>query len=379
MNNIDVFDNNFITFIKHIEKIFINNDFINKLYNENVNQRLERIKKFNNSINDTTLFNYLLKKKIKLFSNKEKNTKIVSESIFGSEITLKKIFNNQDEDVKLLFWNDLVNLLISYNEYILNENDNDLIQNLIIDKINKLKENNNNKKQFLNPKEGLNKILNTDNLNETTNDMINDIFGTFENSLNDPNSNPFANIMNISQTISEKYKNKIENGEINLDNILKNMTSLPGMENMGNVVEMLSKQIIPSNNEPKETIIIDENFSTALVKKEEENINNLNIGNLLNIFNNPLINSINEISKKDNKNDNINEIDNIDEINNVNEEDILLNNKNESKNDINKLMNIFGKLSQTNNPSQLSNLIENELGVDMNKFTNEISKVLINN
>ena len=377
MNNIDVFDNNFITFIKHIEKIFIDNDFINKLYNENVNQRLERIKKFNNSINDTTLFNYLLKKKIKLFSNKEKNTKIVSESIFGLEITLKKIFNNQDEDVKLLFWNDLVNLLISYNEYILNENDSDLIKNLIIDRINKLKENNNNnnKKQFLNPKEGLNKILNTDNLNETTNDMINDIFGTFENSLNEPNSNPFANIMNISQTISEKYKNKIENGEINLDDILKNMTSLPGMENMGNIVEMLNKQIIPSNNEPKETIIIDENFSTALVKKEEENTNNLNIGNLLNIFNNPLINSINGISKKDN----INEIDNIDEINNVNEEDILINNKNESENDINKLMSIFGKLSQTNNPLQLSNLIENEFGVDMNKFTNEISKVLKNN
>jgi hypothetical protein len=44
--------------------------------------------------------------------------------------------------------------------------------------------------------------------------------------------------------------------------------------------------------------------------------------------------------------------------------------------DMNKLMGLFNKLGQTDDPSQLNNIFQDELGIDMNKFTQEMGKVL---
>jgi hypothetical protein len=340
------FSSKYAEFISHIKNVFPNNVFLEKILNESIEEQLNRVKKLDESLSSITLFNYFLKNKIKLLSHKEKDTTKVSESMFGSEITLKKVFNNQDETVKLLFWTDLKKLVLSYYKHILPNNAND---KKLIERIQLLESNtsasastsNNN----IDPKESLSKILNTENLNETTNSMINDIFSTFEQSLNQPNSNPFANIMQISQVISEKYKNNIENGDVNLDDLLSNMTNLPGMENMGGLISSLTKQMQPSSNVSAEKVIIDENFSTAIVPKGEqkEESSNVNVGELL-----KTMDSFGALG-----------------LGNPTDE-----------NGMGKLMDIFSKLSNTSDPSKLNEIMESDLGIDMTKFSNEMAKVI---
>lgn len=353
------FSSKYAEFISHIKNVFPNNVFLEKILNESIEEQLNRVKNLDESLSTITLFNYFLKNKIKLLSHKEKDTTKVSESMFGSEITLKKVFNNQDETVKLLFWTDLKKLLLSYYKHILSNNANDkkvveriqLLEsnitttNTLTNALISTSNNNLNNLNNLNPKDSLNKILNTENLNETTNSMINDIFSTFEQSLNQPNSNPFANIMQISQVISEKYKNNIENGDVNLDDLLSNMTNLPGMENMGGLISSLTKQMQPSNTEPAEKVIIDENFSTAIVPKGEqkEDNSNINVGELL-----KTMDSFGALG-----------------LGNPTDE-----------NGMGKLMDVFSKLSSTSDPSKLNEIMETDLGIDMAKFTNEMSKVI---
>jgi hypothetical protein len=328
----------FNNLISHITQLFPDNKVLDKVNIESYELKFARVKKLNDSINTTTNFNYLLKNKIKLFSHKEKDTLKISESLFGSDLSLKKIFNNQEETIKLVLWKDIRNLLLAYNEELLK---NDLTNKSLLEKISKLKE----PSPMLNPKDSINKILNTANLNDTTNSMINDIFGSFENSINNPGNNPFANIMEIGQVITEKYKDDIESGKINLDDLLKNMTQLPGMENMGNMVDMLTKQM-GSTTAPAEKVVIDENFSTSIVPQGENKDNEagMNVASLLKTMdslgglNNPLLGG--------------------------------------QEPDMNKLMGLFSKLGQTEDPSQLNNIFQNELGIDMNKFTQEMGKVL---
>jgi len=337
------FSSHYVSFISHIKNVSPNDTFFENLLIETPEQQLDRVKKFNDSLYNITLFNFFLKNKIKLFSHKEKNTTIVSESMFGSDITLKKIFNNQDETVKLLFWMDLKQLLLSYNKYLLSINPDD---KKILERIQQLEA-----KPFIDPKEGLNKILKTENLNETTNNMINDIFSTFEKTVNNPGSNPFSNIMQISQIISEKYKSNIENGEVNLDDLLANMTGIPGMENMSGLISSITTQLGQPNTESQEKVIIDENFSTAIVPKGEqkEDTTNVNVGELL-----KTMDSLGALSLGKQ----------------------LISGEASDENGIGKLMDVFGKLSNTSNPSQLSEIIETDLGIDMNKFTDQMSKVL---
>jgi len=343
------FSSNYSSFISHIKNVFTDNTLLENILNETQEQQLNRVKKFDDSLSTTTLFNYFLKNKIKLFSHKEKDTTNVSESLFGSEITLKKIFNNQEEPVKLLFWTDLKCLLLAYNKHILST---DPTNKKALDRVQKLSEQNvQNSQPMLNPKDGLNKILKTENLNATTNNMINDIFSTFEKTVSQPGSNPFANIMQISQIISEKYKSNIENGEVNLDDLLANMTGLPGMENMSGLIGSLSKQMQPTNSEPVEKVIIDENFSTAIVPKGEQKdeSQNIDIGGLLKTM---------------------------DSLGALGLGNPLMGGGSPDENSMGKLMDVFGKLSNTSDPSQLNQIMENDLGIDMSKFTDEMSKAL---
>lgn len=347
MSDLDNLINQFLEFVSHLNQVFVDIQVLNIVNNETTEQKFMRVKKLNDAINTTTNFNYLLKNKIKLFSHKEKDTLKISESLFGSDLSLKKIFNNQEETIKLVFWKDIQKIILLYNEYLLLANPDD---KLIKDKILSLTSNIDsvNTIETLNdPKESINKILNTSNLNETTNEMINDIFTNFESVLNnkDENSNPFGNILEISKTITEKYKDKIENGDIKLDDLLKNMTNLPGMENMGNIVEMLTQQFSGAKEQPKETVIIDENFSTATIEQGtvNEEKSGLNVASLLKTM-----------------------------------DSLGLNNGGGDKNgpDLSKIMGIFNKLGDIKDPSQLNNIFQNELGIDMNKFTEEISKTL---
>jgi len=344
MSDLDNIINQFLEFVSHLNQNFPNIKILETIKSESSEQIISRIKKFNDSLDTTTNFNYLLKNKIKLFSHKEKDTLKISESIFGSELSLKKIFNNQEETIKLVFWKDLQNILLVYNQYLLlTDPDNKLVS----EKINKLKINLNSinaMKILSNPKESINKILDTANLNETTNDMINDIFSNFENIMgNKDDPNPFSNILEMSKIITDKYKDKIENGEIKLDDLLKNITNLPGMENMGNIIEMLMQQFNNTKVEPKEPVIIDENFSTASIEQGAvaSESSGLNVASLLKTI-----------------------------------DTLGLNNNSPDGPDLSKVMGIFNKLGDIKKPDQLNNLFQDELGIDMNTLTKEISKVL---
>ncbi len=193
--------------------------------------------------------------------------------------------------------------------------------------------------------------MKTENLNQTTNNMINDIFSTFEETVEKPGSNPFSNIMQISQTISEKYKTNIENGEVNLDDLLKNMTGLPGMENISGIIGSITNQIQHTETVPAEKVVIDEEFSTAIVPtgEQKEDTPNFNVGELLKTMDSfGGLGFTNPFTSGDASDDN----------------------------NMNKLMNVFNKLSNTDNPSQLNEIFENDLGINMDKFTNEMNKVL---
>jgi hypothetical protein len=358
----DNLDKTFITFVNHVNEVH-DFTFLKDIINEPSDKKIERIKRFNDSIKNNTHINFLCKHKIKLFSHKEKDTAKISESLFGSELSLKKIFNNQEETIKLVLWDDLKKLLITYNEYLLTCDDIDDKKDQINDRIEKLKINNKN----FDPKESIDKILNTKNLNETTNNMISDIFNSFQKTFDDSNSgNPFNNILEISQKITEKYKDKIDNGEVKLDDLLSNMTNLPGMENMGNMVNMLSSNLNGANKD-EEKVIIDENFSTATIEqgtiKEDSGMGNLNVGSILKTMDN-FKNMVPNLQNDDNTNP---ENDNNPKLNN---------NIPNGMPDLQKMMGLFNKLGSANNADNLNNIFEKELGIDINKFSKEITKIL---
>lgn len=317
MQNLYPFDNSLSVYVSNDDGIYIS-----------------RIKHFNNSLNTTTKFNYFLKKKIKLFSHKDDDTLTVSQSLFGSSMPLKKIFNNQEENIKDTLWNCLHDILLQYNLF--------LNTPTSLERAELIKNNVKQKESSFNPKESLNKILNTDNLNESTNNLINDIFGEFEKAISDKSENPLGNLYQITQNITEKYKDKIENGDIKLDNLLGNMTKLPGMEKMGGMVEMLTSKLQGEQIEPHEKVVMDENFSTSNVElgvlPDEQN-SNMTIGSILQTVDNfGFMNG---------------QLPNMD-----------------------ILMDVFSKIGDNQNQEELNQVFEKELGIDMNKFTQEMNKML---
>ena len=258
---------------------------LDELINLPNEEKLLNGQKFSKSVTDEH-FNDFVKSKIKVFSHKNEQTQQISESLFGVNFSLKNLLNNQPDEIKTVIWTNLHNLYLLYElTKSPEEKNNDRIS--VLSKIlYKPKSNveSNTFPQFDNEsKTKLKDMLGCD-VNENTTDMIDDIVKSFEDMLScGDNSNPFAGIMGLSQDISKKYANKINNGEIELDKIIKSITSkVPGMD-----VMMDSMMKTSSTKEaPKEKIIIDENFSTAdvtvgLNKPEENSLQNMNIGSML--------------------------------------------------------------------------------------------------
>lgn len=382
-------------FLTHLNEVFHDNPTVELVLKEPFDIKLERASNLNNLLKSTTNFNYFLKSKIKLFSHKDTDTLLISESLFGSSLSLKKIFNNQDDTIKLIFWKDLHNLLLSYNEYLLTLDPTNL---KILERIDKLQNNTGKQNHMQN---SINKLLKTDNLNDTTNNMLNDIFSSFESSMNQSSGNPFNNIMNISQTITEKYKDRIENGEIDLGDLLKNMTNLPGMENMGGMVDMLSKQMQGAPETPKEKTVIDENFSTALVEQGDvnEQDSGMNVASLLKTVSSlGLDNQLGDLMSGGNIADlmsgNIGDLMNntdgegmpdimslFSKLGQVTNQSTDSSHTNQSQTnqstgqDMPDIMNLFSKLGQATDQTQINELFEKELGIDMNAFTSQMASL----
>ena len=290
----------FNNFIQQLKIIFSNSETINILstieaYSDDV--KIARGQLFCSSIRDEN-FDLFLKGKIKVFSHKSEDTQIISESLFGTEFCLKNLLNNQPDEVKKIIWINLHTLciiseLLKPNE--LGDQEKIRLLNKVIvkekglsDDVDRIDENksinaNTNSNQEKETNKKLQDMLGVD-VNEETTSMINDIVGSFEKVLtNQSNPNPLAGIMEISQTISVKYADKINKGEIELDKLMQAISKkVPGMEQMMNGMMSGAMGAKPKS---KEKILIDENFSTANINvgmnKEPESQNNMNIASML--------------------------------------------------------------------------------------------------
>lgn len=230
---------NFVNKLKTIYKD--DAEWINQRTNLLPKQIDDNLNNFVELLEDEEMFDMFLNKKLKLFSSKNEKTNNISNSLFTEDLTLKNILNKQPEQVKNLIWSDLHNI---YLETVKNKEMTEKVK----ENISKLE------------------LLYT-NKPLTSEDMVNDILSSF----NDVKSgNPFEKIMEISTKIQDKYGERIETGEINLDNLMSELTgNLGGLENMlGSLGNFGKKEV------PKEKVIIDENFSTEKVQKgklDEEN------------------------------------------------------------------------------------------------------------
>lgn len=339
--------NKLLTELKTVEALSSYQENINAILNNTDENKIAYSLNFALSIDNTTNFNYILKSKIKVFSHKSSDTLKISTSLFNdSELTLKKVFNNQDESIKDLLWSRLHKLLLQTKKLLLEEDKTNKKLQEDIDKLESIiKEN----KESLNPQNYINKLIDAESLNESTNEMINDIVNSFQDAFTDNTGNPFQNIMKINELISDKYKDKIENGDIDLTQIMGSLQkSLPGLGEMGGIGEILST--VTQTEKPKETIIMDENFSTADIQigELEDDKPNLMIGNM--------IKSVGSLAGG-------------------------IGGSGEGLPDLSKFMNVFSKLGSADNvnPEELQNLFANDLGIDMNKLAEQMTEVLKDN
>jgi hypothetical protein len=220
---------NFVNKLKTIYKD--DAEWINNRTNIIPKQVKKNLNKFVSLLDDDEMFDMFLNKKLKLFSSKNEKTNNISESLFTEDLTLKNILNKQPEQVKNIIWTDLHHIYLETVKY-------SEMSDVVKERVNKLE------------------LLYKDK-QLTTEDMVNDILGSFDGL---KSGNPFEKIMEISTKIQDKYGEKIESGEINLDNLMSELTgNLGGLEN---ILGSFGKK-----EEPKEKVIIDENFSTEKVQK----------------------------------------------------------------------------------------------------------------
>ena len=212
------------------------------------------INKFFFTLTNDDLFLLFSKMKIKVFSAKTVETHEISTVLFGEELPLKHLFNNQPEIIKNQSWDKLFRLYIELLK--LHKDGQFITPEKISTRTSALEESINQINLTLSSKVKSN-ILKVD-VNNSTNNMIDDIVGSFQNIMSNKGANPFDNIMNITTMISDKYRDQLQNGDIQLDKIMG------GME--GIIPGLMKQQDKPA------PVVIDENFSTTGVDigKEEE-------------------------------------------------------------------------------------------------------------
>jgi hypothetical protein len=273
--------------IEQLKLIFPSEDTIktlNMISQTSDEDKLNRGQLFSSSIVGDN-FDMFVKNKIKVFSHKNPETQTISESLFGSEFCIKNLLNNQPEEVKNIIWTDLHTLcmigeLLKPEE--LADGNKIKILNQAIHKAKGLPliETNKTSAGVKNKIEDMLGVT----VNDETNSMIDDIVQSFEKILtNQSSDNPLSGVMEISQKISVKYADKINNGEIELDKIMESISKkVPGMEQMmGAMMNGNNKK-----SKPKEKVIIDDNFSTAniqvgLNKEPDTKSKSFDIGGML--------------------------------------------------------------------------------------------------
>jgi len=351
-----------------IEEIFKTK--LKQFNNVEDNEINERVVGFYNLLDDNKLFSLFAGLKIKSFSSKDDQSASLSMSLFGDTLLLKNAFNNQSETNKLLLWDSLLNLYL--NLELLNNNREDRVSALNARLHNiKSKLSDHVKKQLL-----------PEDVNDTTSNMVNDIIGSFQNLMSE-NKNPFNSIMDITTSISEKYYKNIENGDIEVDKILKNMPfagnsgsdnpeEMMGdmMKNMGGAMgDMMGGSMgdmmggmfnkMTGKEEVKDPTVIDDEFSTADVnvgKDELENKGKGLIGNVMDMANG-----------MGGDMPGLGDLPNLGDLGNMMGDLTNLTNGNIEENDNEKLNDIKNKMDS---------FMENSLGIDMNDFNKNMENLV---
>jgi hypothetical protein len=275
--------NNFIDQLKLIFPSEETKKILDNISQSSDESKLTRAQLFSSSISGDNL-DMFVKNKIKVFSHKNPDTQIISESLFGTEFCIKNLLNNQPEEVKKIIWTDLHTLCMigeMLNSENVDENKVKILNQTIMKtrKSTELPELPNKSNTGI--KNKLEDMLGV-NVNNETKTMIDDIVESFEKVLTGQSSgNPLSGIMEISQMISVKYADKINKGDIELDKLMESITKkVPGMDQMMSGMMAGNTKKTP----PKEKIIIDENFSTANIQvglNKEEESKSFDIGGIL--------------------------------------------------------------------------------------------------
>lgn len=306
---LNMFDNNtnksylieFNSFLSQLSTLFDNNvntkselETIKKIVNETDEEKLERGKLFHSCLDENDCFELFLNKKVNSFSSKNEFTNNLSNSLLGEDLPLKKLVNKQSEKTKDIVWNYLHTFyllnetLMKDDEGNIREPNQDRVENTLKKSANsselmrKISDNTEEKS-----KESVaNKLLDIE-LNPSTTSMIDDIINSFEDKVNSsPDQNPMESIMDITNLIANKYTDKIESGEIQLEDLLDNMKSkLPGLDK---IASNFGLDGVGGQKKEKEVTIIDDNFSTDNVElglEDGDKKGGLNLTNGLKMLN----------------------------------------------------------------------------------------------
>jgi hypothetical protein len=357
---------------------------------------MNRCLSFVESLNNEEHFINFTKSKIKVFSHKDADTKLISESLLTSKYPLKNFLNNQTELVKNVIWKHLYNIYMMtelmkpiheqnmerikmLSSLVYSEVDTTSTDSVIRDKLNEL--------------------FNND-LNSETSNMINDIVKEFEtqilNKSNDNSTPGFNNIMGISQIISSKYADKIKSGEIQLEKLLSVvLKKMPGMEKlvdqfggMENLTKMMNGSFgqTAGETESKEKVVIDENFSTANIVVPNNTTTELslpssvNIGNVLKIADKfGVLGESKNNSQNNNMPNNLqnNLLEGLD-IGNLLSKN--MSGKKPNMGTLNKMMGLLNKLNNAKNDdnnnikNEMDSFLQNDLGIDTAKLHEQINK-----
>lgn len=358
MEQYKLYYNNFIDILLTIFKDELTINILLEIKKLSDNEKIKCGNNFNNSISNAN-FKFFLESKIKLFSHKSDDTIVISQSLFNNKLCIKDILNNQSTEIKKIIWLNLHNIYLNV-ELLKNENEqnkqqisklkqqlhlNDEVIDLNATHLNE--ENNTNQDS-----KTIQQLLDVD-VNTNTNSMLDDIVGSFQNILS--GNNAMSGIMDVSQKISQKYADQINNGDIELDKLMESITKkVPAI---GEMMKMM-----PTGNKKTEQpqYVMDENFSTASVPlgTNNESTTNVNIGNMLKMANGMgLMPNLGASNPEIDDNHSIPGMDNI---------QTLLGFVNKMENSENK----------DNVKEEMDTFLQKNLGIDMNKFNDDIKKLM---
>ncbi len=190
----------------------------------------------------------LEEEKNKIFSSKDTHTNNFSLSLFGEHLPLKVLFNHIEGNDRKYCWT-ILKLLIK------------VLEPPPQEKV-------------------INKTLGIE-VDKNTNRMINDIVHSVTHKTKHMKGNPLTSIFDIANELAGKYESDVKSGNINLQNVVDQL------EKNNPFVKNIISKLKPKETEPKEIIVIDENFSTDNIqlgedKEEDSGINPVQIMKLMN-------------------------------------------------------------------------------------------------